>query len=475
MQRTAILQLSRLLAVLLLALASLSLVTPAAAQSDTRWRERATNHFSILYLPGSEVEVERYAVWVDEIYEDLATLFGHRTATPLSLRLFPTSESYFQVNPLARNVPGVVAHADFRRRELVVIIERTMQQSEEEVRNNVRHELTHIIASDLSDNRLNTGFHEGIAQYMERPTEALDRNVAALRQARDQGLLLPWSAFDDRERVYRQPELSYPQSLAIVAFLVDRDGFARLREFLVVSSQSSGYRSALERTYGATPGVLESEWLDWLPTYLDGGYRRSAVAVYDLSPARQLIASGSYAAAAEELHAALTWLERQADTQPAEVMVEARTLLERSERGMRAEELAESARQALESADYLRAEQLVASARSLYGDLGDQRQASVLTIYAERAVRGRQATARLNEADSLARNLRYPQARAAADSAAAEFAALGDNLRRDNALSLRASLDQRQRLAGLLLLVAGVAGVVFSLVGRIFARPGELW
>lgn len=466
----------RLCGALLLALSlALSLATPAAAQSDTAWRERATTHFSILYAPGSEVEAERYAVWVDEVYEDLATLFGHRTATPLSLRLFPTSESYFQVNPGARNVPGVVAHADFRRRELVVIVERTAQQSEEEVRNNVRHELTHIIVADLSDNRLNTGFHEGIAQYMERPTEALDRNVAALRQSRDQGLLLPWSALDDRERIYGRPELSYPQSLAIVAFLVDRDGFARLREFLVISAQSSGYRSALERTYGVAPTVLEGEWLDWLPAYLDGGYRRSAIAVYDLSLARDLAANGSYAAAAEELRAALTWLERQADTQPPEVMAEARTLLERSERGMRAEELAESARQALESTDYLRAEQLVASARSLYGDLGDQRQASVLTIYAERAARGQQATARLNEADGLARALRYPQARAAADSAAAEFAALGDNLRRDNALSLRTSLDQRQRLAGLLLLVAGAAGVVFSLIGRIFARPSELW
>jgi Arc/MetJ-type ribon-helix-helix transcriptional regulator len=461
-----------MLATLLLVLV---LVEPVAAQPDTRWRERATDYFSILYVPGSEVEAERYALWVDEIYEDLATLFGHRTATPLALRLFPTSDSYYEANPAARNVPGVVAHADFRRRELVVIIERTAQQSEEEVRNNVRHELTHIIASDLSDNRLNTGFHEGIAQYLELPTGALERNVAALRRARDQGLLLPWSAFDDRDRIYGQPEVSYPQSLAVVAFLADRGGFAKLREFLAVSALSSGYRSALERTYEVAPATLEAEWLDWLPGYLDGGYRLSAIAAYDLSFVRELVGRGNYAAAAEELRGALAWIERQADAQPAAVAEEARALLERSERGMRAEQIAESARQAIEQADYVRAEQLVADAQSLYGGLGDERQASVLAIYAERAARGQQATARLAEADALARALRYPQARAAADSAAAEFAALGDSVRRDNALSLRAGLDQRQRLAGLRLLVAGAGGVVFSLIGRIFARPAEVW
>jgi Arc/MetJ-type ribon-helix-helix transcriptional regulator len=393
----------------------------------------------------------------------------------LTLRLFPTSEDYYQVNPMARNVPGVVAHADFRRRELVVIVERTRQQSEEEVRNNVRHELTHIVAGDLSERRLNTGFQEGVAQYMERMSDELERRVAVLRDARDRGLLLSWSAFDERDQIYAAPQVSYPQSLAVVAFLVEREGFAKLREFLTVSARSSGYRSALERTYGVTAEELEAEWLDWLPSYLDGGYRRSALVAYDLGFARELVAQGSYAAAAEELRQAITWLERQAATQPAAVRAEAENLLTRSEEGMRAEQLADSARQALEQAEYERADELVAGARTIYGRLGDTRQAEVLAIYGERAERGLHATDQLIRADALARTLRYPQAREAADVAAREFAALGDDTRRDNALGLRAVLDQRQRVLGLALLLIGAVGVVFSLVGRIFARPAEIW
>lgn len=469
----------RHLAALLLALLGALLLAPgaASAQGGVDWRERPTASFTILHGAGgeAEAEAERYAGFVDTIYEELAAAFSFRTATPLTLRLYPTSEDYYLVNPAARNVPGVVAHADFRRRELVIIVERTRQQTEEEVRNNVRHELAHIVAADLSGNRLNTGFQEGVAQYMELPSGELERRVQSLRVARGQGALLPWSAFDDRGQVYSVPEVSYPQSLSVVAFLVDRDGFARLREFLAVTARSSGYRSALERVYGASPAELEAEWLDWLPGYLEGGYQRSALESYDLGYAQELVAGGNYAAAQEELTKAVEWLRKQEGTEAAGGLGEAEALLARSEDGLRGERMAEGARASLEQADYTKALEFIDAARTVYGRLGDTRQDAVLVVYEERALRGLQATERLAQADALARELRYPQARAVADVAASEFAALGDEIRRDNALSLRSTLDSRQRVVGLGLVILGVLGVGASLLGQLFRRPTEVW
>lgn len=469
-------RLQRLFAPLLVALIALLMVPGiAAAQPGSPWRQRATSYFTILYTADSEMEAGRYAAWVDEIYLELAAAFGFRTAPPLNLRLYPTSEDYYQVNPAARNVPGVIAHADFQRRELVVIVERTFQQTEVEVRNNVRHELTHIIAAELSENRLNTGFQEGLAQYMEHASGELERRVAMLRVARDQGRLLPWTAFDYREQIYGAPEVAYPQTLSVVAFLVDRNGFAQFREFLRASARSSGYRSALERVYGRTPTELEAEWRDWLPGYLDGGYRRNAVERYDLALVRDLVTRGNYAAAVEELQQTLEWLRRQADTQPPDVLDEAEALLARAQAGMRAEELAERARVSLEAADYERALALIDAARTAYGKLNDTRQAEVLAMYEQRAMRGLRASAQLAAAGELARTLRYPEARAAADGAAAEFAALGDTARQHNALSLRATLDQRQRLAGLILVLVGALGVALSLAARLLKPPSEVW
>lgn len=448
---------------------------PARAQGNVDWRERPTAKFTILHAAGAEAEAERYAGFVDTIYDEIAAAFSFQTATPLTLRLYPTSESYYLVNPAARNVPGVVAHADFRRRELVVIVERTLPQTEEEVRNNVRHELTHIVAADLSGNRLNTGFQEGVAQYMERASRELESKIIALRAARDQGRLLPWSAFDERDQIYADPTLGYPQTLSVVAFLVEREGFARLRQFLEISARSSGFRSALERTYGVSPADLEAEWRDWLPTYLDGGYRSSALEVYDPRYAGELLAQGRYLDAEADLIAGLERAQKNPETHSAELIATVERLIDQARGGMRADELAEDARRALEQADYERAAELVGLARSAYAELGDRRQDAVLVEYEARVSRGLQASEQLEAAAELARDFRFPQARAAADAAASEFAALGDQLRLGNAAALRQTLDSRQRIAGLVLISLGFVGVLLSLLGRIFQRPAEVW
>ena len=81
----------------------------------------------------------------------------------------------------------------------------------------------------------------------------------------------------------------------------------------------------------------------------------------------------------------------------------------------------------------------------------------------------------LEQATSLAQQLRYPQARRVADEAAAEFARLGDQGRAEQALALRHFLDQRQSLLGAALLILGLGGVVASTVRRITVREAEAW
>ncbi len=459
----------RLCAVLALAL---MLAPKGALAQDSDWRERRTERFAILYIDGDQATAERYAGFVDAIYDEVSAIFGHKTATPVALRLYPTLERYQQINPLARSMSGIVAHADYRRHEVVVVLSQTQQQTPEEIQNNIRHELTHIVAAELSDDRLNVGFQEGIAQYVERPAPELETRIQLLQRAFDSDELLRWSDLDDRDAVYRNPEVSYPESLSMVAFLVERYSFAKLRDFVTIAGRSSGYRSALERTYGLTPDDLEQQWRAWLPSYLAGGYKRNALSAYDLSGAEALLRQGRYADAKSDLETAIEWLRT---TQQTDVLQQAEDLLARSEDGLRAEQLARDARAALEAGDYDRAADLVNQARQAYGALDDARQNAVLTAYAGRAERGRAAAAALDEAHALARALRYPQARAAADQAAAAYLALGDRAHADQALALRGFLDQRQTWLGAALLAVGLLGVAGSAVRRLTVREAEAW
>lgn len=454
----------------------------AVLAQDNDWVEQPTDHFIILFTPNHIDVASEYAGFVDVVYEETANAFNYSASNPITLRLYPTFEDYYEVNPLARNMPGVVAHADFRRREVAVILPQTERQTEEEIQNNVRHELTHIIAADLSGNRLNTGFQEGIAQYMEQHSPGLiQQKTQYLADSYQRGQLLSWSDFDDRDAVYSNPQISYPQTLSIISFLVERYGFDTLRNFLVISKNSSGYRSALERAYGVSPADLEEQWRDWLPSYIEGGYLNKSVGSYDLSYPRRLLEAGRYAEAEAELTSAIEWMVTNPEgddvtAAPSEEMLtDAEAMLNQSQQGQQAEAQAHEARAALEQGQYELARQKIEQARASYAALNDTRQNDVLDSYAERVERGLWAIAQLERARSQKDALRFLDATAAADAAANEFAAIGDVENFNQAMELRRSLDTRQRIVGMGLLVFGIVGLVMSMVSRFFWRQPDIW
>lgn len=467
---------ARLLSFIMLFLALGALVTPSLAQAQTQlpqWYELRTQRFAILYADGDLGQAESYATFVDTIYDEIVSIFGHAAPTPVTLRLYPTREAYDIANPLAAPIQGIIAHADFRRNEVVVILDQTLAQTPEEIQNNVRHELAHIVAAEMSQNRLNVGFQEGVAQYVERAAPELDRKIEALRRTTENNELLPWSALDSRDIIYGNPQIGYPQTLSIVAFLVERYSFAKLREFLTVSARSSGYRSALERVYGVSPTDLERQWREWLPSYIDGGFRQNALSAYDLAPIEALVAAGQYADARRELELAIPWLRT---TQQDAILARALALLERSEAGLDAEDLARQARAALENNDYPAAANLAQRAIIAYQALGDSSTFEILNTYAGMADRGMRAALALEQATLLAADWRtYVEARTAADRAAVEFLSLGNQAQASRALALRAELDRVQSLAGVVLMLAGMAGVALGFVRRLVVREAEAW
>lgn len=441
------------------------------AQSG-EWREHASQYFRILYVGDDSQFAEAYATFADPLYTEMSTTFGHQIATPIILRLYPTLEYYYELNPMARGMNGIVAHADFRRNEVAIILSQTAEQSEQDIQNNVRHELTHMFVADLSENRINAGFQEGIAQFLETAPSDLEPKLSSLRAAVMEKRLLRWREFDQRDAVYQNVQVSYPQSLSVVTFLAQRDGFPKLREFIAISAQSSGYRSALERSYAISPDKLEAEWLSWLPGYLSGTVSATAPLMNDTSRAERLFQAGDYAAAEQEAIIVINAIQQQGDAQK---LADAETLLAHIRKSIQAEQLAQAAYQALSSYDYQQAQALVVQARQLYAEAQDTRQSAVLAEYAIRAERGIQADQALKTARDYARSLRYPQARTLADKALSDYLALSDQTRIGEAQQLRSFLDQRQSLLGGLLLLLGMGGIALGITRRTMVQEAEVW
>jgi hypothetical protein len=450
------------------------------------WRELKTEKFIIVYadrvagLARFECacgvdEAERYAVFVDDIYRNLATVFEAELDTPINLRLFPTEETYYQVNPLAEQLTGVIAHALNSRDEIAIALPRTRGLTEAEIVNNLRHELTHFFASLLSDGKLKAGFQEGIAQYLEKPTERANADPALLKQAFEQNRLLSWAEFDQAQAVYSDPQVAYPQSLAVVAFLVDRYGFPTLLEFLQASAVEPGYRSALEAAYGQSADDLETEWLAYLPEYFEERWQINAIYTYDLSRVTQLVDQAAFSAAETELSQIVTLLET---TNQTETLATAEALLARAHQGQAAGALADEARQALEADNYPLTIEKSRAAIAAYQALGYGERIPEIQAYLYRAELGQQAINQLDQGESLLASLRFFEAEDQIRQATVLLQSLDNQAASQRGTALLIQSAWQQSLLAYMLLAVGLALLVFNglrrVIYRLTARPVEV-
>ena len=470
---------------LLILLLMLWLPLPVDAQSQLGtdlidWQELKTENFTIVYaeevveadgrsvacLCGVE-EAAYYATFIDEIYSDLTVVFAVQLTTPINLRLFPTEESYYQVNPIAERIPGVVAHALNNREEIAVALPRTTSLTDEELINNIRHEMTHLFASFLSDGNLTAGFQEGIAQYLEKPTDRAEYDPSLLQQALEQNRLLTWAQLDQSEAVYRDPQVAYPQSLSIVSFLIERYGLANFLEFLEVSAQEPGYRSALEAAYDKSPELLEAEWRAYLPEYIEGHWQINAIYAYDLSTVIELVEKAAYSDAEARLAEIVVLLEA---TDQIETLTQAEALLAKSRQGQAAGALTSEARAALQAGQYSLAIEKGNQALTAYEALNYHERTPEIQNYIYRAEIGQDALAQLAEGERLLDSLRFAEAESQIHQATAVLQALDNGAASQQGVTLLSAVTWRQRLVVYALIAVAGLLLLFNTLRRIFNR-----
>jgi len=449
---------------------------PEAEPVQVDWQELATDHFLLVYADSIEpvpadpadcvcgsAEAERYATFVDDVYLELTAIFGVTLDTPINLRLFPTEESYYQVNPIAARLTGVIAHALNNRQEIAIASARTQQMTDAELANNIRHELAHFFASQLSDGKLTAGFQEGLAQYVETPDDGDGNSPALLEQAQSQGRLLSWAELDEAEQVYSDPQVAYPQSLSVVAFLIDRYGLPAFLDFLRLSATEPGYRTALEAAYGQPATTLETEWQAYLPDYIDNRWQINAIYAYDLSRVRELVNNGAYTAAETELQEIITLLE---STSQPDTLAEARALQLRAAQGQAANALTAETRTALQSHRYEQTIETGRRAITAYRELGYLDRLSELNIYIHRAETGQQALAQLQRGQQLLNGLNFRQAETEIYEATITLQALDNQPAAAQGQALLTLLTERQSWLAYGLLGVGLMLVLANILRR---------
>lgn len=113
----------------------------------------------------------------------------------------------------------------------------------------IRHEWTHLLVELLTYGNCPIWFNEGLAHTIARPLMTYEK--LTLQQAEENGTLLSISELNQSFTNFTasQRKIAYLQSSAIVAGLIDADGFPSIRSFLNLIGNGTPYKKALRQTY----------------------------------------------------------------------------------------------------------------------------------------------------------------------------------------------------------------------------------
>ncbi len=241
---------------------------PVAVDLRASFTRRVTPHVEIYAYKGSAAErhLETLVQERDSAIATIASLLGVDFRKRIRLVFYPDSAT-------KTTQTGHVGMGSASGTTIIEIFTETE-------RLDPFHEVAHIVAGEVGNPpaMLDEGFATYVSERLgadalaylggagKRVTQVTCEMAAAKR-------LLPLDSllhFREIGSPGTQADVSYPQSAALVKYLVEERGIDKFRmayRTLVSTSDPEGWREnarALERIYGTRPEQLENDWLTWL-------------------------------------------------------------------------------------------------------------------------------------------------------------------------------------------------------------------
>lgn len=427
-------------------------IVAAAALPQPGWLADDTPPLGILYRPASAAAAAALRPRLSIVCTSMSAAFDAHLPERFSVRLYATDDAYGADHPLARRVGADWVEEHRPRREASLVVPSTADGAVDvgALEAAVRYALAHQLLAHASNGRLPGGFQEGIARLVTPPSGRTQSGVAALRAAMDRGGLIGWTELIGPGSATVRPDVGYPESLSIAVFLVRERGFACLTDVARAAAGDVPFRTAFEAACGAPFEESELAWRDWLPTYVDGGWRTHPLFSPDLGLARQLLAEGEPATVVPLLRAVV------AANGDGPLASDAQSMLARAESGAASQQALTTAEAALAAGDYQAVRHAAADARTHAAPVGASGALDRAAALDDRGAEGLAAASDLERAERLP-PWRLFEARRAAHRAATGYARLGNDLAAARAVTVRAVLDRRAAPVAWLAVLVGAA------------------
>lgn len=436
-------------------------LSPAQALAQRGNNSRlSTEYFTIFYPAAEEKSANWYAGFADQVNEEVSDLLGTEPIRGMRLLIINSEAELVRENPMAGLHPGIMAHAIPERKEIGVAVERLRQVPPQLARESFRHEVTHIIAGALANQNLPVGFQEGLAQYNELSPSRGQEVASMMRQLRDSGgEWLTWDELNDGETFRRVVQVGYPQSYSVMHFLADKYGMSTFSRMMTNLRDGTPLDDAVAWAYSKTTEQLEEEWLQWLPSFLDTGWRTNLLMAYDLAPAQALYDAGRFKEAEEQFALSEKLYRDLGKLIKADEIAAMRT---KAKDAQSAGDMIGQAREALKAHDYAQAYSYATQAAGTYDTIGlgtNQVNANDTVNLAQRGV---EALAQLEQAQAHLSGWNLPAAETSARQAAESFVVLGDEAHVAQVNDMLSTIWMYRRVAGFGALGLGVLALAIG-------------
>ena len=251
----------------------LLLLLSLPAPSD--WLSRATAHFQVLHLPGSEGEVKALE---EDLEPELARVSGLLEMEPgatITVVFAPDRKTFLA---LQAGAPAWASGTAYPERSLIYLRPLTGEEVRaSSMRAVIAHEVSHVLlARKLQGHTAPAWLDEGLAVYLSaEPLYARAERLFPI------GLTGNFLAFRDLEAGFPDnadlAETAYAQSGDFIGFLYATYGQAAFNQYLELMAQGQDPDASLKAAFHAPLFDLETAWLKhvrrsygWVPA-LSGG------------------------------------------------------------------------------------------------------------------------------------------------------------------------------------------------------------
>lgn len=248
----------------------------AARVATDGYEESVGQHFIIRYTPGKDAVLVPYAEeTLEKARSRIGDLLGWKPKSRVAVEVYPSPATLAAVSSLTREEienSGTIALCRWNR--LMITTPRAVVFGYA-WRDTLAHELAHLIIGGASKNTVPIWLHEGIAKYVEtawRSEPGLGISVEQqekLREAAKKNKLIPFEKMHPsmaKLPTHEETSLAFSEVFTFIEYLVERKGWAGMRQVLKHMSRGMSDAEAIEAVHGVSLDGLERKWKKTLLT-----------------------------------------------------------------------------------------------------------------------------------------------------------------------------------------------------------------